>query len=210
MKYKICFFIVLSVLFSESIVSAQTKSTEPVRKTFTINVIRENLPDGRVKKTMINTSNGKPVAIEEYRDTMKEGLCMTYTPDGKISESSYYKNGMKDGISKMFFENGVVSMQGFYKEGKEDGDFEYNYVNGKKYAIKGFKAGVDNGTMIMYDSTGVKLVDGSYKNGKRHGVWQDFYNSGKPRLNAYFKMETTMVHIPIFMRMDRRMSKHIF
>jgi antitoxin component YwqK of YwqJK toxin-antitoxin module len=131
MRYKL----ILLIVFFFGQIAAQKKSKPAVSKIESVSPIVkkvETLSNGNIQVILTDRNTKVKLQVEEFKDSLKDGMCAYYYANSKPREVVYYKLGKKDGLYKSFFDSGKPFISGYYKEDKEDGIFTYYFANGNK------------------------------------------------------------------------------
>ncbi len=132
------------------------------------------------------------IAIENYKNGLKDGISKRFYENGSISEEQEWRNNLKDGEWKQYFQNGELRSSGIYKEGKLSGTYEVYYENGQLRAQGNYDNNIMNGNWVYYDENGkiqaqLKYINGKPENEKAQTADQQKYfemidqNKGKYR-----------------------------
>lgn len=98
--------------------------------------------------------DGKVEKYLNYKNGLKDGLCIWYFRNGQIDVKRYYRNDTMNGPSTEYFENSVIRLDVPFKNGEKDG-LEISYhENGNLHGNVNWKEGKKNGDILFYHSNG--------------------------------------------------------
>lgn len=126
------------------------------------------------------TFNESGVLLSElnYKDNMRNGLCITYFTNGNIESSCMYNNDVVAGQYKTFTEEGKPIIDGSIENDLFTGiHYEYN-ENGILISSAEFKSDVLDGIAKKYFKNGSIALEVPYNNGLINGVVKYYNQAG--------------------------------
>lgn len=154
--------------------------------------------------------NGVLTFVEEYKNGLKNGARITYSPVGRILADETYKNDLLDGIrieyhtnthmrllenyeqgllgglKRSYYEDNTIQEEGNYLHGQRNGKNRWYRKNGNLSLEYTYKAGDLNGPSKEYDEDGKILREGNYLNNEQEGEWKE-YETGVLKKKVIYK-----------------------
>ena len=144
-----------------------------------LEVEKEYYTDGKVKSTTL------------YRNGIREGIRIEFSPEGQIIQAIEYRNGIlageglvledgsRNGHWKEYYPNGSLKAEGDYNNGKKTGTWKYFHSNGKLEQTGLYnKDGKPEGIWRWYFDSGQLVREENYYKGKRDGLSEEFDENG--------------------------------
>ncbi|MCG6190418.1 toxin-antitoxin system YwqK family antitoxin [Maribellus maritimus] len=150
---------------------------------------------------------GKKVAEGSYVNEKKEGSWTLYANNVKIALEQY-KDGIKDGECLRFYNTGEVLEKADWKNGKKEGDYRLFYTNGEPFMQCKFSNNMRNGLCISYYQNGDIEMEAEYKNSLRHGEWK-FFNPRGDSLYSLFYNEGVLLNPEVRDSIDNLQMKNM-
>jgi antitoxin component YwqK of YwqJK toxin-antitoxin module len=98
--------------------------------------------------------NGEMKSISQWKDTLREGVSITYYESGKMEDSSFYKEGKRENIYKTWNEDGTLHGIAQMKNDKINGRVVTYYSNGNIWSAGSCKDDLPEGEGKVYYENG--------------------------------------------------------
>ncbi|HET7179484.1 MAG TPA: rhomboid family intramembrane serine protease [Chryseosolibacter sp.] len=123
-------------------------------------------------------ANGNPRMKGRYKDNVRDGVFLYYSPAKKYIEAGRYVDGKKFGKWQTFHGNGRLASEVFYNTGR----FVHSVWDslGNRLVVDG------NGKVVEHFPNGVVAIEGEYHYGKKEGRWDGRYPDGHLRFEETF------------------------
>lgn len=122
--------------------------------------------DEQHRSTFIDSEHHKKIVIEKY-------------DDGGIESIQEYNDSMPEGIYQSWWRNGNRKSKGFFVNGKENGPIYIWWKNGNKEAIGKFVNGKVDGEGLSWFQSGRRHTKVFYTDGVETGIWTSWYENKK-------------------------------
>jgi len=109
--------------------------------------------------------NNTIMARESYRNGVKSGEAVSFSPEGRILKETPWLNGKIDGIVKEFYPAGAKSSETTFRQGKRQGECRIYFPNGQTQIEGTYANDVYDGEWTFYDEAGALKTKMMYRNG---------------------------------------------
>ncbi len=113
-----------------------------------------------------------------YKDNLKDGVFLYYSPDSTYEAAGVYKKEYKSGKWEYFYPNGKLERKRYYK------DRTYTLHVWDTLGFPMVQEG--NGTEIQRHPNGVISLYGAFQEGRRTGLWYGYHPNGAPYFEEYY------------------------
>ncbi|MBO4646405.1 MAG: toxin-antitoxin system YwqK family antitoxin [Bacteroidales bacterium] len=127
----------------------------------------------------VSYSQGKVFIVENVKDSLRNGECMSYYPNGQLWSKATYVNGVQVGEELVYRENRNLWVSSFYKDGKLEGEVKEYHENGRLASVTHYENGLKQGVYKVYFENGQLKLSGKFTNGICSGTWEVYDKNGK-------------------------------
>lgn len=119
-------------------------------------------------------------AIESYKDSKKNGVCVYYYPNGKKQSEIMYKDDTLNGVAKFYRAFGVIQYEESFVNGQTHGYKRYYNMSGELAEEQEYTKGLATSIYNLY-SKKLNIIVTSYNiNGVENGI-RKVYSDDKRR-----------------------------
>lgn len=185
------FFIFLLIVFSVSLVFAQTAANKTDTDGKKQGLWEEKTPAGVSKGSFVNnlkdgcwttySADGKLLRIDHFNKGQREGIAVEIDQRGYLVSETYYANDLIEGTAKRFFYGSNPASLIDYAHGKINGKKKIYYENsaGKLMEESEYKDDIKNGPSNFYTLNGDPIAEYVYVNNMLQGLQKTYYPGKK-------------------------------
>lgn len=138
-----------------------------------IDMYKEDMLNG--SSIIYNIKNGKKVYDINYKNNIKDGICIEYIYDENSdlinqNEIEYKDDKIYNGIENLYYEDKKIKSSVLYVNGMKEGIKKGFYKNNKIEYERVYKNDLLNGISKSYDLNGNIILEENYKNGVLDGT----------------------------------------
>ena len=148
-------------------------------------VFEEN---GRLNRTKIffDSYKAKIQAEGNYYDKKKDSTWNYYNDAGYLVAIENYKNGLKQGPLKVFNQVGMLNLEAFYVNDTIHGESTEYFETGAEFRLITYEHGKRTGLFKLFYPDGNILLEGNYTEDIRDSVWTTYTESGEIEFLDYY------------------------